>query len=148
MLIAVILAASAVDAGHRLDLICPPYIETQQHLVTESSGWHVSYLLPNRPSSHGPVITKHALIGSNFSIGPPERLMLLAPAQSYPKKTNPLIQVNRFGVSGESRLMHICSYVNTKIQISQPVPISHGDCFMEYDTQMSTSIAWCKIRPN
>ncbi|PHV12900.1 hypothetical protein CSQ89_03155 [Chitinimonas sp. BJB300] len=135
------LAVSAEVAAASLELSCPAEIETKQEIVTPPSGWRISKSSPT-VLDQGTTTSKHHGEVTGFSSGPPEERAILAPDRTIKsKKERSFINVWPFSTSEEN--WFICSYRNSVIELSKPLPAGLKQCSIQYNNAQMVARAWC-----
>lgn len=132
---ALLFASSPLQAGGRIDLVCPDPIETRQELVTPAGDWHVARARPRARDVGDPRVSVHRGQVSGFTLGTPERRLVVAPFESTPRR-------NTFRFGGTETVWFTCSYRQTTITLSRPLPIGVDECTIETD-ERGVRRAWC-----
>jgi hypothetical protein len=127
----VLLATISGNTTATVPLACPEFIATKQELTSPISGWKASSL-------------DRKLQGyiTGFSNGDPDRQMILAPFSSKPITSGGFISTWHFSQSEDIWVM--CSYEQTTIQLSKPLPSGLRTCSIKSSGAKMKKIAWCQ----
>ncbi len=133
-----LLATVAGSVAPAVALSCPEHVETKQELVTSRNGWQVSQ--DRSLSVDGKL--RRTIMG--FSDGPPQDRAILAPSGSSRSPTGKDARVNRWSLKRSEGVWFVCSYSQTTIQLSKPLPAGLSRCFIEVHPVNGATRAWCE----
>ena len=131
-----LLATAIGSAAPAVQLSCPEHVETIQQAVTVPGGWQTSQ---DRTMSEVGQLPRTTM---GFSDGPPQERATLAPSASLRKANG--VRVNRWSLQHSEGVWFVCSYSQTTIQLSKPLPAGLSNCFIEVHPVKGPTRAWCK----
>jgi hypothetical protein len=132
----ILVLATAMNSTTHIELSCPEYVETVQQALAVPGGWQTSQDHSMSESGRLPRTTM------GFSDGPPQERATLAPSGSSRKASG--IRVNHWSLQRSEAVWFVCSYNQTTIQLSKPLPAGLGKCFIEVHPVKGPTRAWCE----
>lgn len=126
-------------AGNALTLACPERITTRQSLQAPVAGWRASQQRPfsaQRTTDAGD--SENNLDHVDFSIGPPEELVTLAPDRQSPTQQGRW--TSTWMLSKSQEVWFSCHYRGTTVVLSQPLPAALTRCSAQYDMNRGIAI--------
>lgn len=135
---ALLFATAASSAAPVVSLSCPEHIETKQQLMTPLDGWQATQ---DQTRSVGGKLGRTIM---GFSDGHPEDRAILAPAGSSRSRQHKGMRANRWPLERSEDVWFVCSYNQTTIQLSKPLPAGLRQCFIGVDPVKGPTHAWCE----